>query len=501
MSLKIFNTLTQRNELFEPVTPGKVGMYVCGPTVYKPSHIGHAVGPIIFDAVKRYLVYKGYDVTWVVNITDVDDKLITEAQAQGCSVTQLAGRVTASYLDAMDQLGVHGIDYMPKASEHIGEIISLCERLVAKNAAYVSGGDVYFDVSADDDYGKLSGRRTEDQQAGGRELASGDKRNPGDFALWKAAKPDEPLEVQFDSPWGRGRPGWHIECSAMSVKYLGETLDIHGGGMDLVFPHHENEIAQSETCFDKPFAKYWMHNGLTRFNTKKIAKSDPEMRKFMDELVLGNLLSKYTGELLRFLVLSTQYRRPIEFSDEELAAKKKGLEAFYRLFRRVERACGRDPYAGGETLDELHGSAETDREQEFVRECLDHRVRFLEAMDDDFNTGGAIGALFEIVTAMNRFIDAQRLETDKAERPRALAMGAVQTLRSLGGLLGLFEKPPALPSLGHGLVDDLMQVLIAVRAEARKDKQYALADMVRDQLGGLGIHMEDRPDGTTWRKA
>jgi len=501
MSLRIYNTLTQEKELFEPVTPGKVRMYVCGPTVYKPSHIGHAVGPIIFDTIKRYFVYKGYEVTWVVNITDVDDKLIDEARPQGCSVTELAERVTANYLEAMTQLGVRGIDHIPKASEHIPDIIDMCQRLIAKGAAYVSGGDVYFDVTADADYGKLSGRKTEDQQAGSRELAGGEKRHPGDFAMWKASKPDEPPEVQFDSPWGKGRPGWHIECSAMSVRYLGESFDIHGGGMDLIFPHHENEIAQSETCFDKPFAKYWMHNGLTRFNTKKISKSDREMRKLMEGLVLGNLLSKYTGELLRFLVLSTHYRRPIDFSDEEIAAKKKGLDAFYRLFERVQRITGRDPYAGGEELDKAHASAQTDTEKDFVRQCLEHRVRFLETMDDDFNTGGAVGVLFEMAAAINRFIEHERLETAKAERPRALAAAGVQTLRSLSGLLGLFEVRPIEPGAGDGLVDDLMQVLIAVRAEARQTKQYALADMIRDRLTGLGITLEDRADGTAWRRS
>ena len=256
MSLTIYNTLSQSKEVFTPIRPGKVGIYLCGPTVYKPSHIGHAVGPIIFDALKRYLQFKGFEVTWVVNITDVDDKLIVEAKEQGCTVFELANRMTSSYLDAMKQLGVTGIDQMPKASEHIGEIIAICERLITKGAAYVSNGDVYFDVTAAPNYGKLSHRRTEDQQSGTRDLAGEQKRNPGDFALWKAAKPGEPPEVQFDSPWGKGRPGWHIECSAMSVKYLGETFDIHGGGMDLIFPHHENEIAQSETCFDVPFAKY-----------------------------------------------------------------------------------------------------------------------------------------------------------------------------------------------------------------------------------------------------
>lgn len=500
MSLRVYNTLTQEKELFEPVRPGKVGIYLCGPTVYKPSHIGHAVGPVIFDTVKRYLTYKGYEVTWVVNITDVDDKLIAESKAQGTTVFELANRITDSYVEAIRQLGVTGIDHMPKASEHIPEIIEMCRRLIDKKAAYVSGGDVYFDVSADPDYGKLSHRKPEEQQAGTRDLAGGEKRNAGDFALWKAAKPDEPPEVQFDSPWGKGRPGWHIECSAMSVKYLGETFDIHGGGMDLMFPHHENEIAQSETCFDRPFAKYWLHNGLTRFNTKKISKSDQEMARKMGELTLSHLLSKYSPELLRYFIISTHYRRPIEFSDEEMAAKKKGLETFYRLFERIERACRLDPYQDGATLDQAFSSAENHADQAFIRECLDHQLRFLEAMDDDFNTGGAVGSLFELATTINRFIDEWRLETQDNPHGRELAMAAVQTLRSLGRILGLFDQRPARAAGGDSLADELMEVLIAIRAEARKAKQYALADMVRDRLKTIGITVEDRPGGTVWRR-
>jgi len=500
MSLKIYNTLTQTKEMFEPVKPGKVGIYLCGPTVYKPSHIGHAVGPIIFDAIKRYLTFKNFEVTWVVNITDVEDKLIAEAQAQKISVFDLADRITASYLEAMDKLGIYSIDYMPKASEHMAEMIDMCERLIAKDAAYVSNGDVYFDVSKAKDYGKLSHRKPEDQQSGVRELASGEKRNPGDFALWKAAKPDDPEEVQFDSPWGKGRPGWHIECSAMSVKYLEQPFDIHGGGLDLIFPHHENEIAQSETCFDTPFCNYWMHNGLTRFNTKKISKSDAEMQKLMDELILTNLLSKYSPELIRFFVLSTHYRRPIEFSDAEMAAKTKGLDTFYRLFERVHRIAGRDPYQGGDNLDKLHGSVEDDVQRDFVFGCLDLRTQFLEVMDDDFNTGGAIGILFELAGVINRFVETQRLESRENAKLAALVAGATQTLRSLAMLLGLFERPPAAQGDGDQLTDDLMTVLIDLRAHARRTKQFELADMVRDRLNQIGIQLEDRTEGTLWRR-
>lgn len=304
MTLRVYNTLSGEKELFEPVIPGKVGIYLCGPTVYKPAHIGHAVGPVIFDAIKRYLTYKGYQVTWVVNVTDVEDKLIAAARDAGKSVPELARELEQQYVECMSALGVRSIDIMPRASEHIAEIIAHIERLIARGAAYVVAGDVYFDVSRDEDYGKLTHRNPEEQFAGTREgLVQAAKRNPGDFALWKAAKPDEPAEVQYDSPWGRGRPGWHIECSAMAMKYLGQTFDIHGGGMDLKFPHHENEIAQAETDTCKPFAKYWLHNGLTRFNTKKISKSDPEFEKVMQSLQLTNLLATHSPELLRFLIL------------------------------------------------------------------------------------------------------------------------------------------------------------------------------------------------------
>ncbi|UCD27965.1 MAG: cysteine--tRNA ligase, partial [Planctomycetota bacterium] len=296
-------------------------------------------------------------------------------------------------------------------------------------------------------------------------------------------------------------PGWHIECSAMSAKILGETFDIHGGGKDLIFPHHENEIAQSETCFDKPFVKYWMHNGLTRFNTKKISKSDAEMAKLMDELTLSNLLSKHAPELIRYFVLSTHYRRPIEFSDEELEAKKKGLETFYRLFERIERVIGKDPYAGGYTLETIEPDQDNQSDGKFIHECLDHQVRFLEAMDDDFNTGGAVGILFDLAKAINRYLDAEKVETAKRENSKKLASAAVQTLRSLTKLLGLFENRPTRPGIGDTLVHNLMDILIELRAEARKSKQYQLADLVRDRLKESGLVLEDRPDGTIWRQS
>jgi len=499
MGLIVYNTLTRRKEPFEPLSPGKVGIYLCGPTVYKPSHIGHAVGPIIFDAIKRYLVHCGYEVTWVVNITDVDDKLIVEAAKQNTTTMKLAEKVTRDYLAAMATLHVDGIDIMPKASEHIPDIIAIIQRLVARGAAYPSNGDVYFDVTKDADYGKLSNRRLDDQE-GQRDLQSGEKRNPGDFALWKAAKPEEPDEVKFDSPWGKGRPGWHIECSAMAMRYLGETFDIHGGGLDLVFPHHENEVAQSESATDKPFAKYWLHNGLTRFNTKKVAKSDadPEMQAALVKMTLHNLLAAYPGELIRFFVLSTHYRRPIEYSEAEIESKRKGLDTFYRLFERVERLCGQTPYFDAPLQ---KGAAKAEIQSRILTSAREqHAAAFKQSMDDDFNTAGAIAALFELATAINRFIEEQKLETGGGDAGKQDALSATAQLIGLGRLIGLFLEPPTKRTASDdGVADKAMKVLIQVRQHLRKKKDFESADLIRNLLTEQKITLEDRPDGTLWR--
>ena len=499
MALRVYNTLSHEKELFSPVKPGEVGIYLCGPTVYKESHIGHAVGPVIFDAIKRYLTYKGYKVRWVVNITDVEDKIIDEAAKQGCGVYELAERIARSYRDALAQLGVRSIDDMPKASEHIPEIISMIERLIEKGFAYAVSGDVYFDVSKDDDYGKLSNRKVDDQ-AGQREIVSGAKRNPSDFVLWKASKPDEPDDICFASPWGRGRPGWHIECSAMSMKYLGESFDLHGGGMDLIFPHHENEIAQAESYSGKPFAKYWAHNGLTRLNTKKLSKSDPEMQKILEKMTLSHLLKHYGGELLRFFLLSTHYRRPIEFSDEELASKKKGLDTFYRLIDRVERASGRSPYDDLPTLHKPQLDKYDERYHALVESILAQRTRFLDAMDDDFNTAGAISVLFQTAGIINKFMDQHAVETTMSDELRELALAATRTLVEDGRILGLFEEPPkAAASGGDSLTGGLLDLFVQLRNDAKNEKNYTLADKIREQLTDMGVTLEDRPDGTHWR--
>jgi len=496
MAIRVYNTLSGEKEEFQTVEPGKVGIYLCGPTVYKPSHIGHAVGPIIFDAIKRYLTFRGYEVTWVVNITDVEDKLIAEAATQKLGVFELARRVTDNYNDAMRQLNVTGIDHMPKASEYIQDIVDYIQALVDKGAAYPSSGDVYFDVTADRDYGKLS-NRSPDEQFGQRELQSGVKKSPGDFALWKASKPDEPDDVKFDSPWGPGRPGWHIECSVMSMKLLGETFDIHGGGMDLIFPHHENEIAQSETATGQCFARYWLHNGLTRFNTKKISKSDAEMAKFMEKMVLTRLLEDHDGELIRYLILGTHYRSPIDFSDEEVAAKKKGLTSFYRLFDRLQRVTGASAYGDATPLHDasLAGDAPI---QAFVEVVRADRQRFIDFMDDDFNTAAAIAVLFELAGKINRFIDEQKLETAPQDATRATALAGGRELVELGRLLGMFLEPPAETSGGGEKLDAVMQVLIDVRQHCRQSKNFEAADMIRDKLAEAGITLVDRPGGTEW---
>jgi len=504
MGLTVYNTLTRKKEPFETLVPGKVGIYLCGPTVYKPSHIGHAVGPIIFDAIKRYLVFRGYEVTWVVNITDVDDKLIVEAAKQNMTTLQLAEKVTGDYLAAMKALHVDGMDLMPKASEHIGDIIAIIQRLVDRGCAYPLNGDVYFDVTKDADYGKLSNRRLEDQE-GQRDLQSGEKRHPGDFALWKAAKPEEPDDVKFDSPWGKGRPGWHIECSAMASRYLGETFDIHGGGMDLIFPHHENEVAQSESASGKPFAKYWLHHGLTRMNTKKISKSDasPEMVAALSKMTLHNLLATCSGELVRFFVLGTHYRRPIEYTDEEFDRNKKGLESFHRLFERVERLCGTSPYAAAQPLvggAEPRASARaTLGSPELGAVCDQYTKSFTDAMDDDFNTAGGIAALYEFATAINRFIEQEKLESEPRASARADVVGATSHLIGVGRLIGLFLDPPPKRAASDGVADKAMKILIHLRQHLRKKKDFETADLIRNLLTEQEITLEDRPDGTIWR--
>jgi cysteinyl-tRNA synthetase len=497
--LRVYNTLTRQKEAFNPVNPGRVGMYVCGPTVYKPSHIGHMVGPVIFDTVKRYLTYLGYQVTWVVNITDVDDKLIVRARELRTTVKELAERMTADYLDCLKKLNVTGIDHMPKATEHIPEMIEIMRGLIDKGHAYAAGGDVYFDVTRDPDYGKLCNRDPEQLEAGARIEVSDKKRNPGDFALWKGAKSGEP---SWDSPWGPGRPGWHIECSAMSMKLLGKTLDIHGGGLDLQFPHHENELAQSESYTGLTFARYWMHNGLLKMGTTKMAGSVGNV------INVSDLLQRHSPETVRFLLLSTHYRSPIEYSDERLAEIGRALEAFYRFFERYERITGdsfygikpppneaEDKQAARQFVDQFD-----DTDPMFQTTASPH-MQFMNSMRDDFNTAGAIGWLNNLLTDLNRYVDQHNIEKSKQTRdlhlPR-LRYGAL-VLRELSHILGLFWAPRERKGGDDRLVSGLIRLLIDMRTDARKTKNFAQADLIRRRLTELGVTLEDRPDGTGWR--
>jgi cysteinyl-tRNA synthetase len=507
MTLRVYNTLSKNKELFEPFRPGKVGMYLCGPTVYKSPHIGHMVGPVVFDAVKRYLQYKGYEVHWVVNITDVDDKLINAAAKAGMTMKEMAEKHAGEYFECLTTLGIDSVDRFPKASEHIADIIDLCEKLVTTNTAYAADGNVWFDVTKDSDYGKLSNRKVADQEAGNRTLEGSGKKNAADFALWKAAKPGEPA---WGSPWGRGRPGWHIECSAMAMKYLGNTFDIHGGGMDLMFPHHENELAQSESATGQPFARFWMHNGLTKVRTKAASgewKTDDihETTGNAAGVRAKQLLDTHGPDLLRYLLLSTQYRRPIEFTDEAIANCKKALSVFVRLFERIERLTGK-PVTPNSPDAEAMAAPLLDSEMGgvFVRDVLNLKIKFMEMMDDDFNTAGAVAVLHELAGEVNGFIERQDLERAAHDELASAAAASAATLMRLANLLGIFRKPSgvagASASKNDGLVEGLMALLIKLRADARLNKNFALADAVRDGLTKAGVTLEDRADGTTWRK-
>jgi cysteinyl-tRNA synthetase len=513
MALQVYSTLSRKKEPF-PKSPGEaVSMYVCGPTVYKPSHIGHMVGPVIFDTVKRYLTYVGYKVTWVVNVTDVDDKLIARAAELKTTVPELAGRMTQDYFDCLQKLNVTGIDHFPKATDHIPGMIAMISQLVETGFAYPAGGDVYFDVSKDADYGKLCNRDPEQLEAGSRVEVSDRKRNPGDFALWKGAKPGEPPEVQFDSPWGKGRPGWHIECSAMATKLLGETLDIHGGGLDLQFPHHENELAQSESATGKPFAKVWMHNGLLKLSSGKMAGSVGNV------LNVADAMKHVSGDVLRFFILGTHYRSPIDLGDwnprggqpipSGLESAKRAFDTFLRLVERVPRAIP-------STFADLSATAVAKENRKFARpEFAELYQRFREAMDDDFNTGAATGVLFEAVTLVNKLADKGRMEDPtitRDESSQTWFREGVSLVKEIGQVLGLtFAAEPAALGGGDDLVSGLMQLLLDVRANLRDvaksagkanpvhGQLFVQSDLIRKRLEALGVKLEDRAGGTTWR--
>ncbi|MEZ6139567.1 MAG: cysteine--tRNA ligase [Zavarzinella sp.] len=514
MPLQIYNTLERTKKPLAKAPGEKVTMYVCGPTVYKPSHIGHMVGPVIFDTVKRYLQYLGYPVEWVVNITDVDDKLIAAAEKQNTTVAELAERMTADYFKCLQQLNVTGIDQFPRATEYIDNMTEVIGKLIATDFAYPADGDVYFNVAQDTDYGKLCGFDPEELEAGSRIEVGTRKKNPGDFALWKCAKPGEPA---WDSPWGKGRPGWHIECTCMAMKLLGETIDIHGGGLDLRFPHHENELAQSESVSGKPFARIWMHNGLLKTGKSKMAGSVGNV------LNVADALQHVSGEVLRFFMLQTHYRSPIDLGEWEpgkpdagpippgLVSARKGYDTFVRFAERYQRIIGTSFY------DLQPATTAAEREKLPLPDGLkEHYVRFREVMDDDFNTGGGTATMFELVTSLNAMADANKLE-DPANRS-AVALeefhqGSI-LLKEFGNLLGIFQHAPEAASIGGGdqLVSGLMDLLIELRNNLRTlakgitDKTdptrkglFDQTDIIRKRLAEIGVTLEDRTGGTTWR--
>jgi cysteinyl-tRNA synthetase len=532
MPIRVYSTLSRQKEEFQTVEPGRVKMYLCGPTVYKPAHIGHMVGPVIFDTIKRYLTYSGYQVTWVVNITDVDDKLIVKAKELGTTVEALAKKMTEDYLDNLRTLGVDGIDHMPFATQYIPEMQEIIARLIEQGFAYPLEGDVYFECTKDTDYGKLSGRSLTEMLSGTRAETRDGKHSPADFALWKGSKPGEPA---WDSPWGPGRPGWHIECSAMARKLLGDTIDIHGGGLDLMFPHHENELAQSESCTGKPFARYWLHNGLLRKSGAggKIGgdhnrhgdtaavqaddmlaqKAEQEEQKLAGskgaESVKTAVFAKFDPETVRFFLMATHYRSPVDFGDDRLAETAKSIDGFYRLIETFRRVSGQDFYSlkvpATRAESDKSWTAATSGFASYEEELSALRTRFLDAMDDDFNTGAAIAALFDLRKTLNSFITDQKLEGEGKSNAAAQAalLRGVSLFKELANILGVFRKPlekKTTAGADDEFVNRLMQLLISLRADARKAKQFEIADKVRKGLAELKVTLEDRPEGTIWRR-
>ena len=462
MALRIYNTLSRKKEDFQTIQPGKVTMYVCGPTVYDKAHVGHAMSAIVFDIIRRYLQYRGYEVLHAMNYTDVDDKIINRANQIGMDPIKLAERYIDEFSHHLRDLNITPASVYPRATQEIPFIVKLISQLGEEGYAYEVDGDVYFRVSLDKDYGKLSSRQLEDMQAGARVNVDDRKENPMDFALWKSSKPGEPA---WESPWGKGRPGWHIECSAMSMHHLGEQIDIHGGGNDLIFPHHENEIAQTESATGKPFARYWVHNGMMQLAGEKMSKS------------LGNLvtveefLAKHEGDALRMMVLNSSYHNPLTFGDDIIIQAEKALERLRLALRPA-----------------TDGSIDMGNEVDGLQRQMEAtRNGFSECMDDDFNTAGALGHLFDLVRAINQAKDAGVAGEIIAEGQRLLS--------EIMTVLGLH---PQRPEVG-GEAAPFIHLLIDLRREMRQQKLWALADKIRNDLAELGVLLEDSKDGTTWR--
>ncbi len=489
MGLKVYNTLTRRVQEFEPLEAGKVGMYVCGVTVYDSSHIGHARAIVFFDVLYRYLTFLGYDVKYVRNFTDVDDKIIARANQEGTSCEQIAARYIEEFYRDFDALGVLRPTVEPKATEHIDDMIRLVQKLLERGYAYVRNGNVYFSVRKFRGYGKLSGRSLDDLIAGARVEVAEDKDDPLDFALWKKSKEGEP---SWSSPWGEGRPGWHIECSAMSMKYLGPTLDIHGGGQDLIFPHHENEIAQSEGATGKPFVRYWIHNGHLTVDQEKMSKS---LGNFF---TIQEILAKYPPDALRYFLLSVHYRKPIDYTDENLDNAARAIERLYIAWRDAQDALKK---LGGRV--ELDPSSLDSASQKALVELESIRSAFMEAMNDDLNTAAASGQFFKLVHAINQMLGNASVEH------RPLLSRALDIFDEFRQVLGypICEPGEYLAKRADdllrrvGLTRAEVERLIAERAEARRTRDYKRADEIRKYLAEKGIILEDSREGTTWRVA
>lgn len=488
MTIRLYNTYTRRKEEFVPRDEGKVAMYVCGPTTYDYIHLGNARPLIVFDTVRRYFEYRGYEVTFVQNFTDIDDKIIQRAQEEGEDPLRLSARFIEEYFRDAAALRVRPATVHPRVTEHIPEIIAMIEKIIANGHAYVVDGDVYFDVRSFPAYGSLSGRQLEDMLAGARVEVDERKRDPMDFALWKKAKPGEPA---WDSPWGKGRPGWHIECSAMSLKYLGPGFDIHGGGFDLIFPHHENELAQARAWAGKEeqgpvFARYWMHNGFITVREEKMSKS---LGNFF---TVREILEKFRPEAVRFFILSTHYRSPLDFDPEKLETAERSLKRLENTWQRVENLVRQLAGKGGEDSESSRRLAETLRAA-----LVKARQQFREAMDDDFNTALALAAIFDLAREVNSF--CQEVERGGVAGLAVVEAGkeAIDTFAELVGVLGLEKEEKEVNT--SGLVEGLISILIEVRQEARQRKDWATADKIRDRMKELGIVLEDTPTGVRWR--
>ncbi len=483
MAIRVYNTLTQKKEEFKEIHPGEVRMYVCGPTVYDHSHIGHGRAAVVFDIIYRYLQYRGYKVIYVRNYTDVDDKIINKANQEGVSAQEIAERYIESYDRDMEALRVAPPTHTPRVSEHIPDIIQTIQTLIDKGYAYVSEGNVWFSVRKFPEYGKLSKRSPDEMLAGARVEPGEGKKDPLDFALWKKAKPGEP---KWQSPWGEGRPGWHIECSVMSAKYLGTPFDIHGGGKDLIFPHHENEIAQSESAYGTKMVNYWLHNGFVQIHREKMSKSLGNI------LLIRGLLSRYHPEVLRYFYCTAHWRSPIDFSEENLLQAEDNLSRFYQAFSRIEK------------LARASDDNQILKEAELWERLNQLEQDFIQAMDDDFNTARVLGIFNDFLRLIN-----QHLEKGKfLKKPGAVKLleQCWKKLAELGGILGIFQEDPIQYTENEkkqgleilGIAQKELEEKILLRAQAREEKDFSRADAIRSELAEKGILLKDTREGTEW---